>query len=210
VKTRLRWLWVPGGLVAAWLLGFGWFVHAAWSPTSTPPAADGIVVLTGGAERVAAGLRLLEQGAAQRLLISGVGRAAEFPELAHRAGVDRTLAPKVALGRMAGDTRGNAAETADWVAEHHVASLIVVTAGYHMPRALAELRQKLPRVRLIPVTVQPPGMRDVTDPTSWRLLASEYTKFLVAEMGLAELAGRAGLGARAGFVGLDFSAEHGG
>ena len=205
-----RWLRLPAGLVMAWLAGFVWFVHAAWRPPVMPPRSDGIVVLTGGADRVAAGLRLLEAGSADRLLISGVGRAAEFPELAHRAGVDRALAPRVILGRAASDTRGNAAETSDWVAEHRIASLIVVTAGYHMPRALAELRQRLPNVRLIPVTVQPPGMRDVMDPTSWRLLAGEYTKFLVAELGLAELARRAGVAARIGFVGLDPSAEHGG
>ncbi len=205
-----RWLVFPAAITALWLFGFAWFVHEARSPSAAPPHADGIVVLTGGADRVAAGLRLLESGVAERLLISGVGRAAEFPELAHRAGVDRMLAPRVALGRMAGDTHGNASETSDWVAAHHIASLIVVTAGYHMPRALAELRQRLPGITLIPVRVQPPGMRDMTAPTSWRLLAGEYTKFLAAELGLVELAGRAGFGARPGFVGLDPLAEHGG
>jgi uncharacterized SAM-binding protein YcdF (DUF218 family) len=207
---RHRWLRLPAVVVVAWMSGFVWFVHAAWSPPVAPPRSDGIVVLTGGAERVTVGLRLLAAGAAERMLISGVGRAAEFPELAHRAGVDRALAPRVVLGRAASDTRGNAAETSDWVAEHSIGSLIVVTAGYHMPRALAELRQRLPNVTLIPVTVQPPGARDLRDPTSWRLLAGEYTKFLVAELGLAEFAGRAGLAARTGFVGLDPSAEHGG
>lgn len=205
-----RWLLLPTAALTVWVLGFVWFVQEARSPTVAPPHADGIVVLTGGADRVAAGLRLLQAGAADRLLISGVGRAAEFPELAHRAGVDRGLAPRVMLGRMAGDTRGNASETSEWVAEHHIKSLIVVTAGYHMPRALAELRQRLPDITLIPVRVQPPGMRDFTAPTSWRLLAGEYTKFLAAETGLLELASRAGLGARPGFVGLDPLAEHGG
>lgn len=206
----VRWLLLPAGLTTAWLLGFAWFVHEARSPTETPPHADGIVVLTGGADRVAAGLRLLEAGAADRLLISGVGRAAEFPELAHRAGVDKTLAPRVALGRLAGDTRGNASETSDWVLAHHIKSLIVVTAGYHMPRALAELRRRLPDIALIPVRVQPPGMRDIKDPTSWRLLAGEYTKFLAAELGLVELAGRAGFNGRPGLVGVDPLAEQGG
>jgi uncharacterized SAM-binding protein YcdF (DUF218 family) len=201
---------VPGIIVVGWLGGFLFFVHAAWSPTITPPHADGIVVLTGGAERVATGLRLLEAGAARRLLISGVGGPAEFPALAHRAGFDRGLAPLVSLGRAAGDTRGNAAETAEWVTENHVTSLIVVTAGYHMPRALAELRQRMPDIVLFPVSVQPPGMRDIKDPTSWRLLAGEYTKFLAAELGLVELAGRAGLAGRTGFVGLDPLTEHGG
>ncbi len=206
MRRAPAWLWLPAAATAAWLLGFVWFVHEARNPPAAPPHADGIVVLTGGADRVAAGLHLLEAGAADRLLISGVGRA-EFPELAHRAGVDRTLAPRVVLGHMAGDTRGNASETSAWVAENRVRSLIVVTAGYHMPRALTELRRRLPDITLIPVRVQPPGMRDITDPTSWRLLAGEYTKFLAAELGLVELAGRAGLGGRPG---ADPLAEHGG
>lgn len=210
MRRHARWMLLPAIVTFGWLLGFAWFVHEARSPTEAPSHADAIVVLTGGVDRVATGLRLLEAGAADRLLISGVGRAAEFPELAQRAGVDRMLAPRVTLGRMAGDTRGNASETSDWVAEHRIRSLIVVTAGYHMQRALAELRQRLPATTLIPFRVQPPGMRDMMDPTSWRLLAGEYTKFLAAELGLVELAGRAGLGARPGFFGLEPNAEHGG
>jgi uncharacterized SAM-binding protein YcdF (DUF218 family) len=181
---------LPAGLVLGWIGGFAWFIHTAWAPTPVPPKADGIVVLTGGVERVQTGLRLLEQGAASRLLVSGVGRAADFPELAHRAGVDLSLAPRVTLGRVAGSTHGNAAETAEWAANFGIRSLIVVTAGYHMPRALAELRRRLPGVTLYPAAVQPPGTSALREPSAWRVLAGEYTKFLVAELGLTELAGR--------------------
>ncbi len=205
-----RLLLVPAALVMGWTAGFAWFVTIAMRPAEPPPHADGIVVLTGGAERVAAGLRLLEANAADRLLVSGVGRAAEFPALAHRAGVDRSLGARVELGRLAESTHGNAAETADWVAVHHVKSLIVVTAGYHMPRALAELRRRLPGVTLYPVTVRPPALRTVADPTTWRLLAVEYTKYLAAEIGLVELANRAGLSGHSDFGGQDNLAEHGG
>jgi len=198
---RSWWLRIPLLLALAWAAGFAWFVTVAWRPQVPPPHADGIVVLTGGADRVTVGLRLLADNAAELLLVSGVGRAADFPELAHRAGVDHALAPRVTLGRLAGSTYGNATETADWVALHHIHTLIVVTAGYHMPRALVELRQRLPDVVLYPVTVQPPGTRSLVDRLAWRLLAEEYTKFLAAELGLTDLAGRAG---------LSFSAEHGG
>jgi len=187
----MRRLWlIPPLLVLAWLLGFAWFVHTAWSSSPPPPRADGIVVLTGGAERVQTGLHLLEQGKSERLLVSGVGRGSEFPQLAHYAGVDRGLGSRVTLGRVAGTTHGNASETAEWVAANKVHSLIVVTAGYHMPRALAELRSSLPGVVLYPVTVQPPGTRALAEVSAWRVLAGEYTKFLVAELGLTEWAGR--------------------
>lgn len=192
-----RLLAVPATLVAAWLAGFAWFVVATRSPGDAPPRADGIVVLTGGAERVSVGLHLLAGDAAGRLLVSGVGRAAELPELARRAGIAAAmfpaLAPRVTLGHAATSTRGNALETADWVAAHHVGSLIVVTAGYHMPRALWELRRRLRDVVLYPVPVQPPGMRNLADASTWRLLAGEYTKYLVAVAGLTDLAASAGL-----------------
>ena len=133
---------------------------------------------------------LLAQGRARLLLVSGVGGAAEFGELAHRAGVASALAPRVTLGRAAASTHGNAAETADWARAHAVHSLIVVTAGYHMPRALAELGRALPGVALYPVPVQPPAMRGDTDPATFRLLAAEYTKWLATEAGLSALVSR--------------------
>jgi uncharacterized SAM-binding protein YcdF (DUF218 family) len=185
-----RLLLLPAAAMLAWLAGFAWFVHTAWSLTPPPPRADGIVVLTGGAERVQAGLRLLQQGVSHRLLVSGVGHAAAFAQLAHLAGVGAGLAPEVTLGRNALTTHGNAEETASWVAKNGIRSLIVVTAGYHMPRALAELRRSLPGVTLYPVAVQPPGTRALAEPSALRLLAGEYTKFLVASLGLTDWAGR--------------------
>jgi uncharacterized SAM-binding protein YcdF (DUF218 family) len=184
-----RLLLLPLAAVLGWTAGFAWFVHTAWSPTPPPPVADGIVVLTGGAERVQAGLRLLQDGASHRLLVSGVGRAAAFSQLARLAGVGAGLAPEVTLGRNAGSTRGNAEETAEWAAANHIRSLIVVTAGYHMPRALAELHRSLPDVTFYPVAVQPPGTRALGEASAWRLLAGEYTKFLVASLGLTDWAG---------------------
>ncbi len=176
-------------LVVAWLGGFAWFLHVAQRPTQPPPVSDGIVALTGGAGRVETALQLLAEGRAHALLVSGVGRAAEFPELAHRAGVSPALASVVTLGRAALSTHGNAAETALWVHDHHIASLIVVTAGYHMPRALAELRRSLPGVVLHPAPVVPPALRGTPDAATLRLLAGEYMKFLAVTTGLSGMTG---------------------
>jgi uncharacterized SAM-binding protein YcdF (DUF218 family) len=172
--------------VLAFAGGFIWFVTVAQESGAPPPHADGIVVLTGGAERVETGLRLLAAGQADLLLISGVAHAAALPELARRADLDAaTLAPRVTLGRSATSTLGNAGETAVWVQAHAIRSLIVVTAGYHMPRALLELNRALPGVTLYPVRVQPPGMRE---PGMLRLLAAEYIRLIAAACGLSHLA----------------------
>ena len=61
--------------------------------------------------------------------------------------------------------------------------MIVVTAGYHMRRALAEIGTALPEVSLHPDPVQPPALSRPGIGTL-RLLASEYVKWLAVELGL--------------------------
>ena len=186
------------GLVLACLLvwcgGLLWFIRLADRLPAPPPAADGIVALTGGADRVETALRLLAEGRAPLLLVSGGGGSAELGVLARRAGLDPgPLAAEVTLGRVATTTRGNAAETADWARAHSVRSLIVVTGYYHMPRALTELSRAMPGVALHPVPVVPAALQgDGTEGqiARLRLLVAEYTKFIAAELGLSGLAGR--------------------
>jgi uncharacterized SAM-binding protein YcdF (DUF218 family) len=171
--------------IVGWCAGFAWFLRATEAGPDLPPRADGIVALTGGAGRVEAGLRLLASGIAPRLLVSGVGGSVDFAALARRAGADPALGARVTLGRAAGTTRGNAAETAAWARANGVRSLVVVTAGYHMPRALAELARAMPAVALHPAPV---GGGGVVRASRLRLLAEEYTKWLAVESGLAWLA----------------------
>lgn len=175
-------------LLLAWCLGFAWFVRVVTRLPPPPPHADGIVVLTGGAERVQTALEMLVAGDAGRLLVSGIGGGADLRDLASHAGVDsRPVARYVTLGRGAASTHGNAEETAAWVRANDIRSLIVVTAFYHMPRALAEIGRAIPGVTLYPVPVLPPELRGARPVTSWtglRLLTEEYAKLVAAELGL--------------------------
>jgi uncharacterized SAM-binding protein YcdF (DUF218 family) len=59
----------------------------------------------------------------------------------------------------------------------------VVTSGYHMPRALAELAHQLPGVELVPFPVVSERLR--SEPwwshlATAKLLFSEYVKYIVA------------------------------
>lgn len=188
-----------------WLAGFVWFVHRASIVFEPPERADGIVALTGGAGRVETALQLLAAGRARLALVSGTGGGAELGELAARAGVDPgRIIGRVTLGRHAMSTRGNAAEAAAWARANGLRSLIVVTSGYHMPRALTEIGQAVPEATLYPVPVMPPGMQapgGLRDAGMVRLMAAEYTKWLAARLGLS------GLGPHEGLSGQDAHAS---
>lgn len=172
-------------LAAAWGLGFLWFVQSI--PRGAPPAdrhTDAIVVLTGGSERVATGLDLLARGLGRMLFVSGVHRDVDLEDLLRAARLPADyMECCIVLGHAAGDTIGNAAETAEWVRREGLGSLRLVTANYHMRRSLLEFRQALPETEIVAHPVVPASVR--LDawwrwPGTLRLLAGEYTKYLAA------------------------------
>ncbi len=180
--------WTLLAVVVAWDIGLVWFIQYATRLTPPPPMADGIVALTGGAERVETALRLLQAHRAHWLLLSGTGGGVDLAVLARRAGVDpEPLEAQVTLGRQATTTRGNALETAAWARDHDIHTLIVVTAYYHMPRALTELRRAMPDVALYPEPVLRPQSGGIGPVVTLRLTAEEYTKYLLALVGVTTL-----------------------
>jgi uncharacterized SAM-binding protein YcdF (DUF218 family) len=187
-RIGVRWTAAVAALaMLCWSLGFLWFVQVTIRRAAPPPPhADGMVALTGGAGRVELALRLLATEQADKLLLSGIGGGTELATLGRMAGVDTAkLEPRITIGRYAGSTRGNAVETAAWATQNHIGSLIVVTAAYHMPRALAELHRALPDVALFPLPVQPPANGDAERSPSLRLEMGEFAKYLLAVTGLS-------------------------
>ena len=171
-----------------WAAGFAWFVEDSLRPTPLPGHADGIVALTGGADRIATALQMLQQNRARLLLISGVGPTTEFSALFRGTGIDpASLIGRITVGRAATDTLGNADEAADWARAHALHSLIIVTASYHMKRAMTEIHRVLPDTPLFAAPVLPPALRGSAGLSTLRLLAGEYTKFLAAELGVTRL-----------------------
>lgn len=178
-------LGAAGIALLATLGGFVWFVQTASRPSAAIPPADGIVVLTGGSNRIDSGLRLLADGAAPRLLVSGVLPGTDVGRLAADAGVDAgRIAGRVTLGQSAISTHGNAEETVQWVNRYRLRSLVVVTSFYHMPRALAELRRAVPGVVLYPYPVLPDALPENDTRRRLFLLGQEYAKWLFVRSGL--------------------------
>jgi uncharacterized SAM-binding protein YcdF (DUF218 family) len=154
------------------------------TPAAEPQPADGIVVLTGAGsnERIAAAVSLLSDGKARRMLVSGVDRGASREDIRTVSGAVRKLYDCcVDLGFTAADTVGNARETAEWARAMRYQSLIVVTADYHMPRAMLELRSTLPDAHLQPYPVK----TGVVNAHRWwrssrgmKLMVVEYSKYM--------------------------------
>ena len=158
-------------LLVLWVFGFLWFAIALPQPASGADT-DAVVVPTGSGGRIPRGLALLRQGAAERILVTGVDQDVKPREFAVEYEVPaRLMECCVTLGFSALDTRGNARETARWAAENQVRSIRLVTADWHMRRAARELERALPPG----TTLTRDAVR--TEPSLW-ILFLEYHKLI--------------------------------
>lgn len=171
-------------------VGFLAFAHAVKQAAAIdPPTADAIVVLTGGEDRIEAGIKLLANRKGKRLLISGVNPSTRAAEIERLTGYDRRLFDCcIDFGYVAVDTITNAEETRAWAANWRFSKLILVTSSYHMPRSLLEFARVLPDVELFPYPVV---TRSLHLDAWWRhrhtarVMGVEYVKFLASAVRLA-------------------------
>jgi uncharacterized SAM-binding protein YcdF (DUF218 family) len=163
--------------------GFLFFVNSIDRYERAPAArTDGIVALTGGAQRIGDAIDLLGKGYGDRLLITGVNERTSREEIARfNPGQRRMFDCCVDLDYRARNTIGNAIETRHWMERNGFRSLIVVTSNYHMARTLVELDHVLPDVRKVPFAVVTGSLALEgwwRSPNTAKLLAYEYVKLL--------------------------------
>ncbi|HEY3948089.1 YdcF family protein [Phenylobacterium sp.] len=173
-------------VVVLWAVGL--WAFSVRVDQSTPPAdpapADAVVALTGSSNaRITAAMKLLEDGKATRMLVSGVNPQASRADIKGVAKATRRYYDCcVDLGFQATDTVGNARETQGWMRSKGFRSLIVVTSDFHMPRAMLELHEALPDAKLTPYPVK---TEDLDSGHWWRSgdgarrMIVEYCKYLV-------------------------------
>ena len=176
-------------VLAIWTAGLLAFADrvARSTPADEPPAAQGIVALTGASDlRLEAATHLLENGKGQRLLLSGVNRKTTRKDMLGVTGAAKSVFDCcVDLGFTAADTIGNGSESAEWARGMGYTHLILVTADFHMPRALLELHSAMPEAQITAYPVATPAY----DAAHWagstegaRRIALEYCKYLVILM----------------------------
>jgi uncharacterized SAM-binding protein YcdF (DUF218 family) len=166
--------------------GYVWFSRQiVYQEVTQIKKAEGIVVLTGGADRVSDGLKMLSEDYAERLLITGVSAGTSASDISKKFPNYRdAIECCVELGYKAQNTAGNAEEALAWVKSHGLhKSLIIVTSNYHMPRTLIEMKASLGPIELIAYPVIPERLKG----RFWwnsldmsRLIFVEYVKFGLA------------------------------
>jgi uncharacterized SAM-binding protein YcdF (DUF218 family) len=170
-------------VVIAYGAAFALWVFLLPQTPAVQPKADGIVALTGGGERLDKAAMLLENGAGKRLLISGVDLATSRHTLKAVVHGGAHFDCCVDIDYAAEDTYGNAVQTARWARAHRFDSLVIVTARYHMPRAMHEFRSVMPDITLLAYPVAQDNVRLSgwwRHPATIEFLNREFVKYLTS------------------------------
>ena len=170
-----------------WGIGFFFFIHSM--PTELPSTqtvnTEAIVVLTGGRSRIDTGIELLKKNPSKILFITGINsRLKKIPNVIKiSARLPKASQNKVEFGYRARSTFENALETKAWLNSHHIKSITLVTATYHIPRSMLEFEKAMPNVQIKCYPVFPSGFKINKwwfNPRSAIFLFKEYVKYSVA------------------------------
>ena len=174
-------------VITGWFAGLFIFVRNLSQISTKEPLQkqDAIVTLTGGSNRIDAGFDLLERDLGKKLFISGVHQKTEVKQLLKhwKAEPQNNLDCCVILGFKAENTVENAIETVAWLRKENFHSIYLVTANYHIKRALLEFNRFAPDLEIIPFSVIPDNF--ITndwwrDSTTRYLVLREYMKYIAA------------------------------
>lgn len=171
-----------GGIVLCWLGGFVWFGHKINNfGANESEKTDAIVVLTGGRNRIAEAVRLLNDGVAEHLFVSGVQKGVEIADIAASLDVEIAEPEKVELGYNATNTIENATEIKEWIEKNNLTSVRLITSNYHIPRSMAELdAHHLPlKIIFTPVYSEQVAVYWWQSWGTFKFIFSEYNKYLV-------------------------------
>ena len=168
------------GLIV-WLIGFSIFAHRInHYPTDNETKTEAIIVLTGGRYRIAEAVRLMKDGMADKLFISGVEKNTSLTEIYKKQSIDFLDDANIALDRESKNTVENAVFSGNWLKDNNIKTIRLVTSNYHLPRSLAEFKYRCPNLKIIPHPVFSKYVAKEwwKSGKSFYLIASEYNKYL--------------------------------
>ncbi len=167
-------------IIGLWLVGLCLFAYTInHYPVDTKTHTQAIVVLTGGRNRISEAVKLLNQGLADKLFISGVEKNTSLQDISDSQ--DISMPEKnVALEKKSTNTVENAIQTQAWLDKNHITSIRLVTSNYHLPRSIQEFQYQNPKLNIVPHPVFSDHVAKEwwTKNRSFCLIASEYNKFL--------------------------------
>lgn len=164
----------------AWVVGLCLFAYSInHFPTDTQTHTQAIVVLTGGRNRISEAVKLLNQGLADKLFISGVEKNTSLQDISISQDIPMPK-KKVSLEKKSTNTIENAIETQAWLKKHNITSIRLVTSNYHLPRSIQEFQYQNSHLHIVPHPVFSEHVAKEwwTKTRSFCLIASEYNKFL--------------------------------
>ncbi len=158
-RGRLAWLVVKiaGFLFALVLLAFlfGFLILFPWTPDrllyyESPEPADLIVVLEGEFNwRIGYALKLVEQGFSQQILVPGYDPSERKEKLLKEIRNEFSDRVEIHMASVTSSTLEEAFRVRDFVREHDVGAILLVTSNFHSYRSWWIFRKILRGVKVI-------------------------------------------------------------
>jgi len=150
-----------------------------------------IVILTGGANRIKDGLKIIEdfknsKNINYKILVSGTGMGFTKSSLKKKLGPNfnsHLIQCCIDLDGVSKNTLTNASETFKWTHKNDIKEFILITSNYHMPRAILEFKNVMPNLKIYTYAITP-KKHDIENWLSsyqtFSLVFTEYCKFIIA------------------------------
>ena len=152
-----------------------------------------IVILTGGANRIKDGLKIIEdfknlKNINYKILVSGTGMGFTKSSLKKKLGPNfnsQLIQCCIDLDGVSKNTLTNASETFKWTSKNDIKEFILITSNYHMPRAILEFKNVMPNLKIYTYAITP-KKHDIENWLSsyqtFSLVFIEYCKFIIASL----------------------------
>ncbi len=152
-----------------------------------------IVILTGGTNRIKDGLKIIEDFKKSKkinykILVSGTGMGFTKSSLKKKLGPNfnpKLIQCCVDLDSISKNTFTNASETFKWAKKNNIKEFILITSNYHMPRAILEFKNIMPKLKIYTYAIIPKKHNIenwLNSYETFNLIFTEYCKYIFASL----------------------------